>query len=486
LYRCLLGVAALLFAGAAAGAPGLEVHPTNPRWLTSDGGKTALVLTGAHTWSLFQDYAFDPPFGAKAYLGKLRDLGHNFTRGWFWEDGYYSPLPYVLDDGVYRLSPPYDRRYLERLRQRIRTARRRGLFVSVMLFQGWSMDDRGGIRDPDPWPRNPYNRDNTDEPVTKQQAALHIGLAQEQQLEYVSFLAGRLCKEPNIVWEIVNEAHPSSLGTANASNWQRNILEQLRSACKERLTWVSCPLPTQLPPSERRRLTGVMMGMDSDIVTPCRPDATFVENPEVADGRKVVIADTDHFSPDEVTPQWVWRAFLRGQHPIFVDLSQQLTWWLGDPWEPGEFRWQQVHRALGAVQELVAAVEKRPPDEPASGLADMAPQAKAGGQPRNRTRPASSPWALFSSNKPCPKRKDGGCRKARANGDELLVYAGPSESVRVCRLESGSVYRYRWKKAVRPGFVAPAATATPGSSGCVRIENPSGKFAILHLEKTPA
>jgi hypothetical protein len=119
-------------------------------------------------------------------------------------------------------------------------------------------------------------------------------------------------------------------------------------------------------------------------------------------------------------------------------------------------------------------------------LADMAPQAKAGGQPRNRTRPASSPWALFSSNKPCPKRKDGGCRKARANGDELLVYAGPSESVRVCRLESGSVYRYRWKKAVRPGFVAPAATATPGSSGCVRIENPSGKFAILHLEKTPA
>jgi hypothetical protein len=410
-------------------------------------------------------------------------LGHNFTRGWFWEDGYYSPLPYVEEQDSYRLSPPYSERYLKRLRQRVRAAHRRGLFVSVMLFQGWSMDDRGGFRDPDPWPVSPYNSDNTDERVTKQNAALHIGLAQSQQLEYLSFVARKLCKEPNIIWEIVNEAHPGSLGTDNASNWQRNILEGLRSECKRRLTWVSCPLQTMVSPSDRQRMTEILMGMDSDIVTPCRPTPESVENPKMADGRKVIIADTDHFTPDDVTPEWVWKAFLRGQHPIFMDLSERLTWWNGDPWDPDDIRWAQVHRALGAVQDLVAAIEKPRAGAPVSGLAALAPQARAGGRPNNRTRPADSKWALYSSSTPCPNRKAGGCGKARANGDELVVFADPGETVRVCRLEAGSVYRYRWKKTVRPGFLASASKNRASASGCLKLRNPGERAAILHLER---
>ena len=42
---------------------------------------------------------------------------------------------------------------------------------------------------------------------------------------YVSFVAGRLCSEPNLIWEIANEAHPESLGNPRASNWQENILK---------------------------------------------------------------------------------------------------------------------------------------------------------------------------------------------------------------------------------------------------------------------
>ena len=474
-----------LVAEVALVARVLEVHPANPRWLTSDGGDSALVLTGAHTWSLFQDYDFNPPFKANRYLEGLRKSGHNFTRGWFWEDGYYSPLPYVRDRGEYRLSPPYNKRYLNRLRKRIRAAQRRELFVSVMLFQGWSMDDRSGLRDPGPWPENPYNRDNTSEAVSKQQAALHIGNAQEQQLEYVSFFARKLCSRRNIVWEIVNEAHPNSLGTANASNWQQNILERLRLECGRHLTWVSCPDQGGLTRTEKSRQTEIMMGMDSDLVTPCRPDARFVENPEVADGRKVIVADTDHFRPDELTPEWVWRAFLRGQHPIFMDLTKRLTWWNGEPWDRGENRWKQMHRALGAVQELVGVVNTTSGNVPASGLAQMAPQAKAGSQPGDQKRPADSEWALFSSDKPCPARKKGKgrCSQARANGDEFLVYAGPNETVRVCRLKAHGEYRHRWKKTVRPGFMTPSGTSTANTKGCLKLKNPGEKFAILHLER---
>ena len=238
----LVGVSQLAAAGPGS-AFRLQAHPENPRWLTADGGTSALVLSGAHSWSLFQDYFFAAPFGFRGYLGDLRRLDHNFTRGWYFEDGYYSPLPYARDGRIYRLSPPYESRYVKRLKQRIRAARKRGLFVSVMLFQGWSMDRRDGFRDPDPWPEHPYNRINTSERVTKEKAALHIGLAQEQQLEYVSYIARSLCREPNIIWEIVNEAHPNSLGSERASNWQKRCSSLHKTVCEVRdrcfVAWIS-------------------------------------------------------------------------------------------------------------------------------------------------------------------------------------------------------------------------------------------------------
>ena len=237
-----VGVGVLVW--AIAGAPGsaaLRVHPDNPRWLTEDRGETAIVLTGAHTWSVFQDHRPEGDFDATGYLDGIAAEGHNFTRGWFWEDGFYAPLPYVREGGEYRLSPPYDRAYLSRLRSRVRAARQRGLHVSVMLFQGWSLASYGGRRRPDPWPENPYNRDNHREQVSKQAAALHIGVAQPQQLDYVAWVGGKLCSEPNLIWEVTNESHPESLGAPRASNWQAAILAAVKRACGRRLTWVSCP-----------------------------------------------------------------------------------------------------------------------------------------------------------------------------------------------------------------------------------------------------
>jgi hypothetical protein len=482
--RTIFSLAVSLLAATSASSARLEVHPTNPRWLTLDNGQTATVLTGAHTWSIFQDYEGDEPFPAIKYMRGIADLGHNFTRGWFWEDGYYSPLPYVLDNGGYRLSGPYSQRYLARLRQRIKAARKRGLITSVMLFQGWSMDTRSGFRDPDPWPRHPYNRANTSESVSKQQAALHIGLAQQQQLDYVSFVARKLCREPNIIWEISNETHSNSLGSPSASNWQNNILSHLQSECGKRPTWVSCPIQTTMSSAERQQMTDVMMGMSSDIVTPCRPTVEAVVNPEVADGRKVIIADTDHFDPDDVSPEWVWKAFLRGQHPIFMDLTGELTWWEGDQWDPTELRWKRVRRALGEVQELVAAVEKTRSETAESGLGEMAPQAKPGGRPGHRTRPTDSPWALYSSNRPCPKQKSGACKKARANGEELLIYAEPGSSITVCRLEKQAKYSFRWKKTTRRGYLGASDTAVAGGKGCLKLKNPSDIFAVVHIEKS--
>jgi hypothetical protein len=45
----------------------------------------------------------------------------------------------------------------------------------------------------------------------------------------------------------------------------------------------------------------------------------YRDNPPVADGRKVVINDTDHLWGIGGNKDWVWKSFLRGHNPIFMD-----------------------------------------------------------------------------------------------------------------------------------------------------------------------
>ena len=54
--------------------------------------------------------------------------------------------------------------------------------------------------------------------------------------------------------------------------------------------------------------------------TTCLED--YQNDPPVADGRKVVLNDTDHLWGHGGNPKWVWKSFLRGHHPIFMD-----PWW---------------------------------------------------------------------------------------------------------------------------------------------------------------
>jgi hypothetical protein len=54
---------------------------------------------------------------------------------------------------------------------------------------------------------------------------------------------------------------------------------------------------------------------------PERPFSGWFADPPAGDGRKVVIADTDHFAPGGGDALWVWRTFLRGHHPILMDFG---------------------------------------------------------------------------------------------------------------------------------------------------------------------
>jgi hypothetical protein len=46
-----------------------------------------------------------------------------------------------------------------------------------------------------------------------------------------------------------------------------------------------------------------------------------LEDPPAADGRNVVITDTDHYAPGRGDALWAWKSFLRGHHPILMDFG---------------------------------------------------------------------------------------------------------------------------------------------------------------------
>ena len=47
--------------------------------------------------------------------------------------------------------------------------------------------------------------------------------------------------------------------------------------------------------------------------------APYRDNPPLNDGRKIIINDTDHLWGIGGDYQWVWKSFLRGLNPIFMD-----------------------------------------------------------------------------------------------------------------------------------------------------------------------
>jgi hypothetical protein len=56
----------------------------------------------------------------------------------------------------------------------------------------------------------------------------------------------------------------------------------------------------------------------ADWISPNR-EGGYRDNPPPADGAKVIITDTDHLWGIGGNVPWVWKSFLRGHNPIFMD-----------------------------------------------------------------------------------------------------------------------------------------------------------------------
>ena len=383
----------------------LVVHPDNPRYLRVKGDPAgrAVLLSGSHTWAEFQTYE-DEEFDYIDWLDKLVTWNHNFMRGWMWEDDYYSPIPYVKSGNKYDLTK-YNPVYFDRLKRRIREADKRGIYMSVMLFEGWSVlgADRG--RRPVPWPRHPYHVNNNINGIDGdpdrdgngyEVHTLKIPKINRLQEAYVKHFIDELNGFDNIVWEIGNECN------AESAAWQYHMIDFIKSyeakKPKQHLVWINLGEEAVFDPQ-----------CHADIVSP-NGDQRYLHNPPAATDTKVVIADSDHLAPLRVTHVQLWKWFTRGMHPILMDCRYQgLSWWTGRSFQPEHVKWRQMRDAMGVIR----------------GYADRIDLAKTAPQDEKADSPSSTRYCLYQP------------------GREYLVYQPTPNKAFDVKLPVGE-YRYEW------------------------------------------
>jgi hypothetical protein len=343
LLACALG-AALLLAPAAGAAPDrhLRVLKSNPRYFTDGTGK-AVYLTGSHVWWNLTgpDWLSDcgtggATFTNDGYLDRLEHHGHNFIRLWRiehtrWERCYETHggfgvtttalQPWLRTgpgnalDGLPRFDlEQLDQSYFDRLRERVAAAQQRGIYVAVMLFEGWWLHSVG---QPWAWTGHPFHAGNNVNGIDGDLDGDGFGteivtLADPDVLAiqeaYVRKVVETVNDLDNVLYEIANE--PGVWST----QWQYHMIRLVRELQSER--GERRPIGMTYPhPGGSNKL---LYRSPADWISPWAH--RYMSDPPPGDGRKVIVSDTDHHCGICGNATFPWRSFMRGLNPIYMDI----------------------------------------------------------------------------------------------------------------------------------------------------------------------
>ncbi|MCB2220676.1 MAG: hypothetical protein KQI35_09790 [Bacteroidetes bacterium] len=323
----------------------LEVCSENGRYFCSGG--QPVWLTGSHTWDNLQDIG-PTPFYFSEYLDWMVGLGHNFMRMWAWETPQgtdwakdpsltINPLPYAKSGSQYDLSQ-LNQDYFERLRQRIQAADEKGIYVSIMLFQGFSAEHA-----PVAWQYHPFNAGNNINGIAAGQFEVHTNIhpeVVEAQRLYVREVIDivNYYNLTNVLYEIGNEIPHSD----ESDQWHFDMIDYIHQYEMETYG-VQRPVGMVFQYSNGSNQT--LLDSPADWISPGPDDGFDCVDPDdapISTGEKVIISDTDHFyylqfsnfgHPHDV----VWKSFTGGIQVIHMDN------WGGGSNEPG-----RLHGGTGA------------------------------------------------------------------------------------------------------------------------------------------
>lgn len=460
----------------------LSVHPTNGRYFAAPDGR-AVYLTGSHTWANLQDIGLPggPPFPYGEYLDFMQAYSHNFMRLWMFEHPeraswtdvciQFDPLPWartgpgLAADGKPRFDLDcWNEAYFTRLRERTILAGERGIYVAVMLFQGWSLHKTRAVTG-DPWPMHPFNAANNvngvDVPYTAMDDDEHPSLHSlhnpgvlARQEAYVRKVIETVNDLDSVLYEIINEG--------GAIAWQVHMIEFIHR--------IEANLPKQHPVGmthriSPRQLNAELFASPAEWVSPAKEPLDWLvpgsaclqdyqNDPPVADGRKVILNDTDHLWGHGGNPKWVWKSFLRGHNPIFMD-----PWWpLYIESDPQVTPWV-----------FVGGITKDSRDYP-----DWEPTRRAMGDTRRYAErmdlAAMTPQPCLASTRYCLADR----------GSEYLVYLPDGGSVTLDLCDAEGVYAVEW---YLPSLGRAIPGAHPVSGGdYVAMSAPYTGDAVLYLK----
>lgn len=316
-----------------------------------------------------QPEAFD--YGG--YLRFLKEHGHNFIRLWRWEQfksqaagGAFhlcmAPQPWLRTgpgtavDGKPKFDlTQFDPAYFDRLRDVVVAAGNAGIYVGVMLFDGWALHLSPP---PDNVAGHPFFAANNTNGIgitsilDYQVLPLGAGV-QGLQEAYIRKVVDTVQDLPNVLYEVANES--SGGGTVDqqfaemmgmgeppnwgdSTQWQYWVIRYLKQYEQERgNTAHPIGMTMQFPVANQRGVNDPLYASPADWISPGYDDEIFAhgdhpmapgsppshwfDNPPAADGRKVIITDTDHYAPGQGDALWAWKSFLRGHHPILMDFG---------------------------------------------------------------------------------------------------------------------------------------------------------------------
>ena len=321
------------FLAPAEAAGPLSIGSTNPRFFTDPTGK-AVYLTGIHLSNSLIDRSDKAVLDFTSYLNFLQQYDHNFVRLWAWEQAAWSnessakitfdPLAYqrrgpgtALDGRPKFDLSRFNQVYFDRLRSRVVEAGERGIYVSVMLFQGFN-SQRKNMGGGNPWTGHPFNVSNNVNGINgdpsgndngEEVHSLTVPAITSLQETYVRKVVDALNDLDNVLYEISGDAPSSS------REWQYYMINYLKS--------YQATKPKQHPVG----MSYLHLGSTNDLLT---SPADWIllpgtdTNPPLVASAKVIFSDMDPKLLGVGTSYpMIWKSFTRGLNPIYLESDLQ-------------------------------------------------------------------------------------------------------------------------------------------------------------------
>lgn len=303
----------------------LKVCSENGRYFCK--GDEAVFLTGSHTWDNFQDIG--NTFNYEDYIDWLVSLNHNFIRLWVWETpkgtNWAKDIDHDISPDAYKkIGDNYDvnqlnEGFFERMVNRIQLAADNDIYISIMLFQGFSAE-----HDPIAWAYHPLKGGNNVNGISAEPLDVHSNLnmdaLQAQQL-FVRRVIDLVNSNgfDNVLYEIGNEIEYSEASDI----WHNDMIDYIHDY---ELSTYGVNRPVGKTYQYENGSNEQLFNSPADWISPnpvggfdCRDG-----DAPIANGDKVIISDTDHlfyqyYTSNGHPEDMVWKSFSGGINVCHMD-----------------------------------------------------------------------------------------------------------------------------------------------------------------------